>query len=61
MNISKLAWRWKPKQRWLATIVTVVAMAASTLVVECRSDGSITFETTPVGVDSGIAVGAASL
>lgn len=38
---------WKPKQKWLATVVTIAAMAASTVVIQCKSDGSISFETQP--------------
>lgn len=52
MRIPKKKWQWKPKQKWLSMLVTILAMAVSTVVVQCKSDGSITFETVSEMVDS---------
>lgn len=54
MTIPALKWQWKPKQQWISVLITVFAIAASTLVAQCKSDGSITFETQPQAAPSGL-------
>jgi hypothetical protein len=44
----QLKWSWKPKQKWLTVLVSIVAMVASTLVVQCKTDGTITLKTQPI-------------